>query len=148
MNEPVQVSKDLQIVLMADDDEDDRFLMGHAFRSAQCQWELRFVKDGEELMEYLLGRGKFADPGLAPRPSLILLDLNMPRRDGREILPLIKTDQNLMDIPIVVWTTSDFEEDRIMCQEAGADAFLNKPDNYTDLENTVRKLCEEWLADF
>lgn len=146
MNEPIRDSKGLQIVLMADDDEDDRFLMGNAFRTALCKHELRFVKDGEELMEYLLGRGKFADPEFAPRPSLILLDLNMPKRDGREILPTIKTDQKLMDIPIVIWTTSDLEEDRILCQTAGADAFLNKPDNYEDLEKAVRKLCEEWLA--
>ena len=145
MNELIRESGNIKIVLMAEDDEDDRFVMGDAFTAVHYRGELRFVNDGEELMEYLLRRGKFADPELAPRPSLILLDLNMPKRDGREVLPEIKTNPNLADIPIVIWTTSTLEEDRIMCQKAGANAYMTKPDNFSELENAVRKLSEKWL---
>ena len=147
MNELIRESGNIKIVLMAEDDEDDRFVMGDAFTAVHSRGELRFVNDGEELMEYLLRRGKFADPELAPRPSLILLDLNMPKRDGREVLPEIKTNPNLADIPIVIWTTSTLEEDRVMCQKAGANAYMTKPDNYSELENAVRMLSEKWLLD-
>ena len=147
MDKPVQTTKGLQVVLMAEDDEDDRFFVRDALAAVHPTCELRFVMDGEELMEYLLRRGKFADPELAPRPSFILLDLNMPKRDGREVLPEIKTDRDLMDIPVVIWSTSDLDEDKIMCQRAGANAYLAKPDNYSDLEDALRKLCEKWLRD-
>ena len=138
---------DLPIVLMAEDDSDDRFLMDDVFKTNQHQGELRFVVDGEELMEYLLRRGKFADPELAPRPSLILLDLNMPKKDGREALSEIKADPGLTDIPIIVWTTSNLREDRVLCLERGAKAFFTKPNNYEDLKKIVAHLCTEWLKD-
>lgn len=146
MNDGFQKAGALPTVLMAEDDSDDRFFMDDAFRAVQCQGELRFVGDGEELMDYLGRRGKFADPNLSPRPSLILLDLNMPRRDGRQVLPEIKADPGLTDIPIVIWTTSALAEDKIMCLEAGAAAFLTKPDNYDDLAKIVERICAKWLC--
>lgn len=97
-------------------------------------------------MAYLRRRGKFADPELSPRPAMILLDLNMPRKDGRKALLEIKSDPALMDIPIVIWTTSDLKEDKVMCIDAGADAFMTKPDNYRDLETAVAQLCIKWLV--
>jgi CheY-like chemotaxis protein len=127
-------------VLMAEDDPDDRFVMEHAFEDLQGRAELRFVKDGEELMEYLQRFGRYTDKALSPRPGLILLDLNMPKKDGREALVEIKAVLNLQKIPIVVWTTSTQEEDKIQCREAGADHFVTKPLSYTELENTVREL--------
>lgn len=145
MNDRNQNPAMLPTILMAEDDSDDRFLMYDAFKTVKCRGKLRFVGDGEELMEYLGRRGRFVDPALSPRPSFILLDLNMPKRDGRQALVEIKADPELTDIPIVIWTTSGLQEDKTLCLEAGADAFLTKPDNYEELEKTVKKLCHKWL---
>lgn len=131
---------------MAEDDEDDRFFMDDAFRTIRCNGELRFVCDGEELMDYLQRRGNFSDTALSPRPSMILLDLNMPRKDGRQVLAEIKADPELRNIPIVIWTTSDLEEDRVLCLNAGAADYITKPDNYRELEKIVEQLCMKWLS--
>src|SRR5215203_6044130 len=93
-------------ILMADDDPDDRQLTKEAFEEARLANDLRFVEDGEELMDYLCRRGKYADPASSPRPALLLLDLNMPKKDGREALKEIKADPQLRQIRVVVLTTS------------------------------------------
>jgi CheY-like chemotaxis protein len=111
-------------LLMADDDPDDRFLTQEACRELMNCGDLRFVEDGEELMRYLLRQGRYADPTVSPRPKLILLDLNMPKKDGRRALAEIKTDPDLRRIPVVVWTTSEEKEDRIQCLKAGADDYI------------------------
>ena len=100
-------------ILMADDDEDDRLLALDALKEGRVLNNLYCVEDGIELLEYLRREGKFADPATSPRPSLILLDLNMPRMDGREALQHIKADPNLRSIPVVILTTSKEEEDMI-----------------------------------
>ncbi|MGH8488165.1 MAG: response regulator, partial [Gammaproteobacteria bacterium] len=97
-------------ILMADDDVDDRLMTREAFADAHLRNDLRFVEDGAELMDYLRHRGQYGDPAAAPRPGLILLDLNMPKKDGREALAEIKADPNLKHIRIVVLTTSKEEE--------------------------------------
>src|SRR5947209_16514798 len=98
-------------ILMADDDPDDRLMAREAFQEARLANDLRFVEDGAELLDYLRRRGKYADPASSPRPGLILLDLNMPRKDGREALGEIKADPSLRNIRVVVLTTSKAEED-------------------------------------
>src|SRR3982750_3470141 len=98
-------------ILMADDDADDRELTREASAESRLANDLRFVEDGEELLDYLKRRGRYADPASSPRPGLILLDLNMPRKDGREALEEIKADPELKCIPVVVLTTSKTEED-------------------------------------
>ena len=97
------------VILMADDDADDRMLTRDALDESRVLNELRFVEDGEELMEYLTRKGKYADAKDSPRPGLILLDLNMPKKDGREALKEIKSDPNLRRIPVVIMTTSKAE---------------------------------------
>jgi CheY-like chemotaxis protein len=92
-------------ILMADDDQDDCMLVSKAFEEGKILNDLRFVENGEELMDYLYRRTKYADAQAAPRPGLILLDLNMPRKDGREALKEIKNDAGLREIPVVVFTT-------------------------------------------
>ena len=121
-------------ILMADDDEDDRMSTEEAFREHHLANEFHTVHDGEELMEYLHRRGKYSD---APRPGLILLDLNMPRKDGREALKEIKTDPSLRSIPFVILTTSSEEEDILKTYDLGANSFITKPVGFESLVQRV-----------
>src|SRR5688572_23809484 len=98
------------VILMADDDADDRLLAQDALVESKIPSELHFVENGEELMDYLHRRGKYSGT-LAPRPSLILLDLNMPKKDGREALREIKASADLRRIPVLILTTSQADVD-------------------------------------
>ena len=130
---------------MADDDDDDCMLAREALAESRLTTELHFVKDGEELMDYLYRRGKYAVPGESPRPGLILLDLNMPRKDGREALREIKADPQLRQIPIVVLTTSRAEEDVHCSYELGANSFISKPVTFVSLVEVMKTLGKYWL---
>jgi CheY-like chemotaxis protein len=138
------VTKDLKpfTVLMADDDEDDRLLARDAFDECDIDVDLRFVEDGVELLEYLHGHGAWTD---APLPSLILLDLNMPRKDGREALAAIKENPALRRIPVVVITTSKAEEDVVRSYDLGVSSFISKPVTYDSLRTLVRTLTNYWF---
>jgi len=133
-------------VLMADDDPDDRFLTEQACRELMSCGDLRFVEDGEELMHYLRRRGRYADPKISPRPALILLDLNMPKKDGRRALVEIKADPDLRSIPVAIWTTSEEREDRIQCLEAGADDYVTKPSGYAELVSNIERLVTRYSS--
>lgn len=139
-----QTKKSISI-LMADDDEDDRLLTQDAFKEYRVCNDLRFVENGEELMDYLHRKGKFSDPKTSPRPGLILLDLNMPRKDGREALAEIKSDPNLRSIPIVVLTTSKAEEDIVSTYELGVNSFITKPVTFEGLVEVVKTLGKYWI---
>jgi CheY-like chemotaxis protein len=130
---------------MAEDDADDRFLLAETLRNLGCEGELRLVKDGVELMDYLNRRDRFADPELSPLPSLLLLDLNMPRKDGRQALREIRANPSLEKLRVVIWTTSDLQEDRVLCKEAGADGYVTKPNSYEELMQEVKALCRRLL---
>ena len=132
-------------ILMADDDEDDRLLTQDAFKEYRVRNDLRFVEDGEELMEYLQRKGRFTDPTTSPRPGLILLDLNMPRKDGREALAEIKSDPDLRSIPIVVLTTSKAEEDILRSYDLGVNSFITKPVTFEGLVEVVKTLGKYWI---
>ncbi len=132
-------------ILMADDDPDDRFMTKEAFKEAMLINDLRFVEDGEELLEYLYHRGRYSDPESAPRPGLILLDLNMPRKDGREALAEIKADQDLRRIPIVILTTSKAEEDIIRTYDLGSNSYITKPVSFESLVTIMKALSKYWL---
>jgi CheY-like chemotaxis protein len=133
------------IILMADDDEDDRLMAKEAFEEAKLANELRFVLDGEELMDYLNHQGKYSDPADAPRPGLILLDLNMPKKDGREALAEIKADPNLKQIPIVVLTTSKAEEDIYRTYDLGVNSFITKPVSFEGMVFVITTLAQYWF---
>jgi CheY-like chemotaxis protein len=133
------------IILMADDDEDDRLMTQEAFEEAKLANELRFVVDGEELMDYLNHRDKYADPADAPRPGLILLDLNMPKKDGREALAEIKADPKLKQIPIVVLTTSKAEEDIYRTYNLGVNSFITKPVSFDGMVFVITTLAQYWF---
>jgi CheY-like chemotaxis protein len=135
------------IVLVADDDEDDCLLVESAFQDMGIAHDLRFVGDGQELLDYLYNEGDFADPEKSPRPDLILLDLNMPRIDGREALARIKSDPQLKNIPVLILTTSREERDIALSKHAGASSFLSKPEEFADLTDTLEKFCTAILHD-
>ena len=132
-------------ILMADDDEDDCMLAREALAESRLANALYLVRDGEELMDYLHQRGKYTDRDLAPRPGLILLDLNMPKKDGREALREIKTDPQLKHIPIVVLTTSKAEEDIYRSYELGANSYITKPVTFASLVEVMRTIGKYWF---
>lgn len=132
-------------ILMADDDADDRLLTEEAFAESHVVNDLRFVEDGEELMDYLLRRGKYTDPQNSPRPGVILLDLNMPRKDGREALEEIKNNLDLRHIPIIVLTTSKAEEDIYRTYDLGANSFITKPVTFSSLVQVLQTIGQYWF---
>ena len=132
-------------ILMADDDEDDRLLALDALKEGRVLNNLHCVEDGIELLEYLRREGKFSDPASSPRPSLILLDLNMPRMDGREALQHIKADPNLRSIPVVILTTSKEEEDMVRGYDLGAASYITKPVNFEGLVDLMRAIGRYWI---
>lgn len=132
-------------ILMADDDPDDRLMTQEAFTECRLRNPLQFVSDGEELMDYLLRRGEFTDEQRFPMPGLILLDLNMPRRDGREVLRDIKADPALRGIPVVILTTSKAEEDVVRSYRDGVNSFITKPVTFSALIEVVQALGKYWL---
>ena len=134
------------VILMADDDADDRMLAQEALDESRLANELRFVEDGEELMDYLLRHGRYADPAASPRPGLILLDLNMPRKDGREALAEIKAHPELRRIPVVVLTTSKAEEDILRTYDVGANSYITKPVSFEGLVAMVQALGDYWFS--
>ena len=136
-------------ILIADDDEEDRDLAREAASRLRMRDRLRFVNDGRELIDYLHHQGAYADDhepsGGAPRPAVILLDLNMPRMDGWEALAQIKSDDALRRIPVVVLTTSRRQEDVARCYDLGANSFISKPVTLTELAEVMRVLTAYWL---
>ena len=133
------------VILIADDDAEDREMIREAFAENRLANDLRFVGDGEELMDYLCHRGKYATAGDAPQPGLILLDLNMPKKDGREALKEIKSNATLRHIPVVVLTTSKAEEDIFRSYNLGVNSFITKPVAFVSLVEIVRELGRYWL---
>lgn len=132
-------------ILMADDDEDDRLMAQEALQEARLANDLHFVLDGEELMDYLYHQGKYTDVSNAPRPGLILLDLNMPKKDGREALKEIKSDPALRQIPIVVLTTSKAEEDIYRSYNLGVNSYITKPVSFEGLVEVMKALSIYWF---
>jgi len=132
-------------ILMAEDDDEDYMLTSDALHEARVLNTLYRVKDGEELMEYLLLKGKYSSRADAPLPSLILLDLNMPRKDGREALKEIEAHPDLRKIPVVVLTTSEAKEDISQCYEIGANSYITKPVSFEGLVKALKTLGQYWF---
>jgi len=132
-------------ILMADDDPDDRQLTREAFEASRLVNDLRFVEDGVELMDYLCRRNRYADPAASPRPGLILLDLNMPKKDGRQALTEIKADPNLRHIRVVVMTTSKAEEDIFRSYELAPRSYVTKPVTFAALVDVIATIGKYWL---
>jgi two-component system response regulator len=132
-------------ILMADDDPDDRQMTREAFEESRLANDLRFVEDGAELMDYLCRRNQYTDPDTSPRPGLILLDLNMPKKDGRQALSEIKANPNLRNIRVVVMTTSKAEEDILRTYDLGASSYVTKPVTFSALVDVITTMGRYWL---
>jgi len=135
-----------KIILMAEDDSDDRLLVTDALAVCELENTIRFVADGEELMDYLLHRGKYLTPESAPRPTFILLDLNMPKKDGRQALAEIRAHPDLRRLPVVVFTTSRAESDVETVYDLGANSFVVKPVAFDALVKIVAQLAQYWFG--
>ena len=132
-------------ILIADDDADDRELIKVAFEEHGAEVEIAFVENGEELLQYLHRQGKYKEESQYPSPSLILLDLNMPKKDGREALRAIKEDAGLKSLPIVILTTSTAAKDIAKCYELGVNSYMIKPTNFTDLIQFAGMIYSYWF---
>lgn len=132
-------------ILMADDDDDDRLMTQDALAESRVLNDFKYVSDGVELLSYLRREGKYADAVKYPFPSLILLDLNMPRKDGREALLEIKSDKVLRRIPVVILTTSKEQEDKIRGYDLGAASFISKPVSFDGLVELMKALGRYWV---
>lgn len=132
-------------ILMADDDPDDRMLIKEALDENKLPNVMHFVEDGKQLLDYLYNRGDYAAKETF-RPGLILLDLNMPRIDGREALRVIKSDPQLRRIPVVVLTTSRAEEDIFKTYDLGVNSFVCKPVRFEDLVEVTREIGTYWFS--
>ena len=133
------------VILIADDDAEDRMLLKEALEENRLKNALQCVENGEELLDYLHNRGKFTDKDKYPLPGLILLDLNMPKKDGREALKEIKEDPHLRLIPVVVLTTSKAEEDILKTYDLGVSSFITKPVTFTSLVEMMKTLSTYWF---
>ena len=134
------------IILIADDDAEDRMLVKEALEESRLTNQMQFVENGEELMDYLRNHGKYSDKAKYPTPGLILLDLNMPKKDGREALKEIKTDDHLRLIPVVVLTTSKAEEDILRTYDLGVSSFITKPVTFVALVDVMKTLSKYWFV--
>ncbi|WP_026966308.1 response regulator [Algoriphagus terrigena] len=132
------------MILMADDDPDDQILLQEALKENNIPNSVCFVENGEELLDFLHKRGKFE--GVEFSPGLILLDLNMPKMDGRQALKLLKADPLLKKIPIVVLTTSRADSDILECYDLGVNSFISKPVNFAELVDVTREISNYWLG--
>ncbi len=132
-------------ILIAEDDEEDRMLTRDAMLESRLVNRIDFVEDGEELMDYLNNRGKYADIKEYPLPGIILLDLNMPRKDGREALKEIKSSEVFKKIPVIILTTSKAEEDILRSYNLGVNSFITKPVTFNGMVNVMQTIGKYWL---
>jgi CheY-like chemotaxis protein len=132
-------------ILMADDDGEDCALVGDALRETNHPCDLHFVHNGEELFDYLRRQGEYEHIANAPRPDLILLDLKMPRKDGRETLMDLKNDPQWRTIPVIVLTTSTASADVNFCYDAGVNSYITKPSSYRKLVAILESITRYWF---
>lgn len=133
------------VILLAEDDPGDQELTRRALEQSRIRNELYIVEDGEEALDYLLRRGKYEDPASSPKPDLMLLDLNMPKMDGKQLLEQMRADPHLRRIPVVALTTSKQESDIIRTYDLGANSYIVKPVNMDQFINAIKVLKDYWF---
>lgn len=145
MEEDMQTLTHKQCILLVEDNPEDYEATLRAFKKAGVANPINRCEDGEEALDYLYQRGKFSDPETSPRPGIILLDLNLPGTDGREVLCEIKADPDLKQIPVVVLTTSTDDRDIRGCYSAGANSYIQKPVDLQGFVKAIEMLSGYWL---
>lgn len=138
------MSKHPFVVLMAEDNKHDIVATKRAWKQHDIKNPLHIVKNGEECLDYLHQRGKYAEPGSAPHADILLLDVNMPKMNGLAVLEHIRADEKLKRLPVIVLTTSDLEEDRIKSYDLGANAFIRKPVGFENFSNALKATNVFW----
>jgi len=139
------VENNAQLILIVEDNDDDYIATMRAFKKANFANPVQRCTNGDQALDYLFRRGEFSAPGKAPRPGLILLDLNLPGTDGRSVLHTIKAAPELLKIPVVVLTTSNAEQDIEQCYAAGANSYVQKPVDFEGFIRAIARLSEYWL---
>ena len=132
------------VVLMAEDDEHDILATRRAWKKHHISNQLHIVNDGEACLDFLHRRGKYSEPGIAPRPGILLLDIRMPKMDGLAVLKHIREDKQLRRLPVIILTTSRAEEDRLRSYDLGANAYIVKPVGSKNFSDTVRTINLFW----
>jgi CheY-like chemotaxis protein len=140
-----QFNGKLAVILLAEDDPGDQELTRRALEQSRIRNDLHIVEDGEEALDYLLRRGKYEDPASSPKPDLMLLDLNMPKMDGKQLLKQMRADPNLRRIPVVALTTSKQESDIIRTYDLGANSYIVKPVDMDQFINAIKVLKDYWF---
>ena len=141
----MMVGNGSQIILIVEDSDDDYMATVRAFHKANLINPVQRCTNGDQAMDYLLQRGEFSGQDKAPRPSIILLDLNLPGTDGREVLRIIKDNPDLQKIPVIVLTTSNAEQDIEQCYEAGANSYVQKPVDLVGFIQSIARLTDYWF---
>ena len=134
-----------QTILIIEDNDDDFFATMRAFKKADLANPVRRCTNGDQALDYLFRRGEFSDNGKAPRPGIVLLDLNLPGTDGRQVLRVVKADPSLKKIPVIVLTTSRARQDIEKCYADGANSYIQKPVNLEGFVQAIARLKEYWL---
>lgn len=142
----IMTASSLQLILLVEDSPEDYEATLRGFKKAGMANPIHRCEDGEEALDYLFRRGKYADPVLSPRPGVILLDLNMPGTDGREVLAEIKMDEDLKTIPVIVLTTSADDRDIEQCYKAGANSYVRKPVDLAGFMRAIEQLSNYWFS--
>ena len=132
------------VVLMAEDDEHDIVATRRAWKKHHIANPLYIVNDGEECLDFLYQRGKYSEPGAAPRPGILLLDIKMPKVDGLTVLKQIRENGELRHLPVIILTTSKAEEDRVRSYDLGANAYIVKPVGFENFSEAVRTISLFW----
>ena len=136
---------DTKTILIVEDSDDDFFATQRAFKKAGLLNNIRRCSNGDQAVDYLFRKGEFADPETSPRPAVVLLDLNLPGLDGRDVLKMIKSDPQLRKIPVIVLTTSNAEQDIERCYADGANTYVHKPVDLQGFFQAVSRLKDYWL---
>jgi CheY-like chemotaxis protein len=140
-----QINSRPAVILLAEDDPGDQELTRRALEEGKIRNELHIVKDGEEALDYLFRRGKYVNPTTSPRPDLLLLDLNLPKIDGHQVLQCLRADESLRRLAIVILTTSQHEEDIIHTYDLGANSYITKPMELRQFTQVIQELEAYWF---
>jgi two-component system response regulator len=143
--QPPSSETDPAVILVAEDSKYDRMILEEAFKEVGCDVGLRFVTDGEDALDYLHRRNRYTAAGAAPRPLLLLLDLNMPRMDGSEALRALRADAELRALPVIILSTSDNPRQIVQAYANGANAFMTKPGSFDEFVALLRGFAAFWL---